>query len=207
LNNITSDRDGGLAMAKVSGIILAGGKSSRMGTNKALIELGQVKIIENIVSVFSEIFKDIIIVSNNPEEYTYLGHKVICDIIPCKGPLSGIHAGLHEAKYFHSFVAACDMPFIQKNLIELLVEECEDYDVTVPQLGKFLQPLYAVYSKNCIIPIEDSLNKNRFKITNFYETIKVKYINQDSIEKLGDSEKVFFNVNTKEDLEKAKNMN
>ena len=193
-------------MAKVSGIILAGGKSSRMGTNKALIELGPLKIIEHIVSVYSEIFEDIIIVSNNPAEYSYLGHKVIRDIIPSKGPLSGIHAGLHEAKHFHSFVAACDMPFLQKDLIELLVEKCVNFDVTVPQLGRFLQPLYAVYSKNCIAPIEESLDKDIFKITNFYQRVKVKYIDQASIEKLGDSEKVFFNVNTKEDLQKAKNM-
>lgn len=192
-------------MKNVSGIILAGGKSSRMGTNKALIKFGTNSLIENTVNLFKEIFKEVIIVSNEPELYQDLKIKVIKDIIPA-GPVSGIHAGLVEAQNFYSFFTACDMPFLHKQLIEKIVEESQGYDVAVPKMGEYFEPLFAVYSKNCIQPIEEDLQNGICQIINFYPKVKVKHIDQEVINSIVNPNKVFFNVNTKEDLLKAKGM-
>ncbi|MDW7674597.1 MAG: molybdenum cofactor guanylyltransferase [Bacillota bacterium] len=197
---------------ELTGIILAGGLNSRMGTNKAFLQVvdGQ-PIIDSIVELFSSLFKETIVVSNQVEIYKYLGVKVVPDIILKKNPLCGIHAGLMAAETNNSFIVPCDMPFLQPDLIKLLVSEVNEdkYDVVVPQIDSYLQPLHAIYSKKCIKPIEKCLVEDIKKVIALYPWVKVNYVGETKMNKVCTKEeldKVFLNVNTKEELEKAREM-
>lgn len=140
---------------KMTGIILAGGKNSRMGTNKAFLKLDGILLIERIKAVLNELFPEIIIVTNDPLSYTRLFSAVIVtDIYKNKGALGGIYAGLFFASENHAFITACDMPFINKDLIAHLAGLAANYDIVVPQGADGMQPLHAVYSKNCLAPIK-----------------------------------------------------
>ncbi|NPV26320.1 MAG: molybdenum cofactor guanylyltransferase [Firmicutes bacterium] len=189
---------------KVSGIILSGGKSSRMQMNKAFLIIDRERIIEHIISVLRQILREIVIVTNEPELYAGLGGKVVSDVIPQQGPLSGVHAGLLAASHQHGFVVACDMPFVSVQLIQyLLGQTTAEDDVVVPRLGPYLQPLHAVYSKRCIPAIEECLHHDIHKLTAFYSRVRVKYIEEELIRQLADPDEVFFNVNTPADYELA----
>ncbi len=193
-------------MLDASGVILAGGKSSRMGTNKALLTLHGKTMIESVVGELRKVFPEIIVVTNEPRFYLDLGVRVVTDIIPGFGPLSGIHAGLTASSHKYSFVTACDLPFINHRLSAYLVDEAGGYDVVVPRKRGFLEPLHAVYSKACIEPIKKCLDKGICKIIAFYPEVKVKCIEMEGIGPPTDLEKVFFNVNTPEALTRARKM-
>jgi len=196
-----------LAKLKTAGgIILAGGKSSRMKKNKAFLKVGQLRIIERILIELKEAGLDPLIVTNSPEEYTHLGVPVIVDLIPRQGPLSGMHAGLVTSKYNYNLVVACDMPFIHRVLAEYLLAKAAGFDAVVPQIDGLAQPLFAVYSKNCIQPIERCLNSNIRKTTAFYPDINILMVNEEIVRSLVDPEKVFYNVNTPEDWQEAERL-
>ena len=170
--------------------ILAGGKNKRFGSNKALIEIGAETIIERIIDFISPFFNRIFIISKDPSEYEFLKIDVKEDIIPDSGPLGGIHTGLVYSNSFKSFFIACDMPEVDNNLLKRMIIEAEDNDVIVPKAGNNYEPLFAIYSKNCIKPIEQQIKKGDLKVTNFYSLVKVKEIPAEKI----------FNINTPEEL-------
>lgn len=192
---------------EATGIILAGGKNSRMGQNKAFLSVKkEQKMIEFTVELFNSIFQEVIIVSNEPELYHYLGVEVISDIIPQRGPLSGIHAGLTKAKHKYSFIVPCDMPFLEHGLIRLLLDEAPGYDVVVPQIENYLEPLHAVYNKSCLGQIEKCLAENIRKVYAFYPWVKVNFVGENKLNKVAvnNLDKVFLNVNTQAELDLAK---
>lgn len=188
----------------VSGIILSGGQNSRMKANKAFLTVDGLSIIENAIKELNKFCSELIVVTNEPDLYVNLGTRVVTDVIPRMGPLSGIHAGLLSAACFYSFVVACDMPFVDGCLARYMIEHIEDSDVFVPQVDDYLQPLFAVYSKNCIQPIERCLRNDVRKIIAFYHEVRVKYLSETVIRKYADIHKVFFNVNTPEELVSAR---
>jgi len=189
------------AMLKATAIILSGGKNSRMGCNKAFLEIDGQKIIEKIIQELYGVFDQVIIVSNEPIAYSYLDVEVIPDLIPGCGPLSGMHAGLAKARNYYSLVVACDMPFVDSRLAGYLVQEAPGFDVVVPQVNQLLQPLFAVYSQNCLTEIKKCIERRVFSISAFYHRVRVKYIPQKIIAELVNPYRVFLNVNTPYDLE------
>src|SRR3954453_3010010 len=120
---------------KAAAIILSGGKSSRMGTNKALLKINEKTNIERIADTLKLSFNDIILVTNHPEDYQFLGLKMVSDYYPDKGPLAGVHAGLLSSTYDTNFIVACDMPFVSGELAEVLVQKCGDYDAVIPVIN------------------------------------------------------------------------
>ncbi len=188
----------------VTGIILAGGKNRRMGTHKAFLRIGEKTIIEEIFAKFKGTFKEIIIVANETERFDFLGVKVVADIIPLKGPLGGIHAGLLSSNSLYNFIVACDMPFINQSLVWSMLEEMSGYDVTIAEYDGGLQPLCAIYSKNCIEPIRKQLSKDNLKVTDFFKDVKVKTIPQEEIVKFDPQGASFENINTPKDCRKLK---
>jgi len=135
-----------------------------------------------------------------------LGFKVVADIIKGGGPLSGIHAALHHMSYQRCLVAACDMPFINAAMAQYLVKQAEGYDVAVPRHGVHLQPLFAVYDRDCLPAVERSLTALKYKITDFYTLVRVNYVHEENLRALADIDFTFFNVNTPVDLEKAREL-
>ncbi|MDH7478960.1 MAG: molybdenum cofactor guanylyltransferase [Syntrophomonadaceae bacterium] len=190
-------------MLQAAAIILAGGKNSRMEKNKALLKMGEKTVIERIIDELEPLVERIIVVTNSPEEYSWLGVEVIRDIVPGRGPLSGIHAGLKHSPYRYNLVVACDMPFVSRKLGQLLLRRTEGCQAVVPRINQKPQPLFAVYSRDCIQPIEQMLQKGRLKCTSFYDLVSVVYLDESEIGTTASLEVAFTNINTPEEFERA----
>jgi len=179
---------------KISIIILAGGKSSRMGQDKGLMILNGKAMIENIISTAKKITDQIIIVANNPE-YKKFGHKVIEDIFPGKGPLGGIYTGLKSSTTEKNIILSCDVPFIKKELLEFILSESGDNDITVPVFETKIHPLIGVYSKQCLNVILDNIQKDKLKVTGIFDDLVTKQIDVNAFDPSN-----FRNINSAEDL-------
>lgn len=189
----------------MTAVILAGGENKRTGLNKALLKLNGQSLMETIIGKLRNLFKEVIIVSSYPREYEHLNLKVVKDLIPQKGPLGGIYSGLSFSKSSHSFVVACDMPFINPDLIRYMKVRIDDSDVLIPKTREGYEPLHAFYSKNCLDVIRKQLDSEAsLKIVDFFDQVKVKYIEEEEVRKFDPDGLSFFNINTSGDLNKAR---
>jgi len=184
----------------MAAIILAGGKSIRMGENKAFIEVDGVPIISRIYSLFKELFEEVIIVTNQKDLFKNLDSKVYTDLLPDKGALGGLYTGIFFSSFQYSFCVACDMPFIRKALVQYLIKNTKDEDVIVPRTSDGLQPLHAIYSKNCLEPIRKIIERGKYKIIDFYRLVRVKIVEENDFLHLDPFRESFINVNTPEEL-------
>jgi molybdopterin-guanine dinucleotide biosynthesis protein A len=191
-----------------TGVILAGGKNSRLpGKKKTFHRVGDTSILEKLCALFSKLFKETIIVVNEPEAFMGLDMMVATDIIPARCVLAGLHAGLFYASYPYAYVTACDIPFASEAVIRHLVDRVRPGDhVVIPRTDDGLEPLSAVYSKECIPLIEDSLKNNIFMIKKFYKKKHVREVPMSVLKRLDPDMGFIFNVNTPSDLEKARQM-
>ena len=149
---------------KASGVILAGGRSSRMKFNKAFAEISGQPVINIIADKFAGLFDETIIISNEPELFEHLGLAVYTDIYPRMGPVSGIHSGLYHARYDRVFILGCDVPFMNMELVEYMVTNMGDYDSVVPEIDSYLQPLAAVYNRKCLPVLTACLQEQQGKV-------------------------------------------
>lgn len=191
-------------MLQAAGVVLAGGKSSRMGTDKAMLMLDGRTLLERSVDKLKQSFSEIIIVDNGKVKYNLPGVREISDIYHDCGPIGGIHASLSNAKHDRVFVAACDLPFWGKGLAELLVKSCRGYDAAVPCIGCYFEPLLAVYSKSCLEIIEANLKEKNYKVSELYKSLKVNFIKRDQLDKVCRAEDAFYNINTYDEFCKTK---
>ncbi len=191
-----------------TGVILAGGNNSRLpGKKKTFRKIGDLTILDNIYTLFSSLFKEVIIVVNDPEDFAGWDMTIVTDIIPARCALAGLHAGLFYAANPYIYVSACDTPFIHKSIIEYIVGQIEPgYDVVIPQTEDGFEPLSAVYSKDCLPLIEENLEKNIIMIKKFFRPKKVKTIPVEQLKAIDPDMNFIFNVNTPDDLETAKTM-
>jgi molybdopterin-guanine dinucleotide biosynthesis protein A len=185
----------------MTGIILAGGKNSRMGTNKAFLEIGGTRLIDRTILLLKEIFEEIIVVANSPLQYSEHGVTVVTDFFKDSGPLSGIYSGLFFSANSHAFVCPCDMPFLDGRLIEYMVKFTADYDILVPYVGNgYYQPLHAIYGKRCLTIAKKMLEKGNMKIADMYKALNVLLITPNVIDLFDPSRRMFININTHEDV-------
>lgn len=187
----------------MTGIILAGGKNKRIGKDKSFIKIGGITIIDRAFSTLSRIFKDIIIITDTPDLYSYLGCKIYSDIIPGKDSLGGIYTGLKVSSSKHNFIFACDMPFLNESLIKYMIGITKDSDIVIPRSKKGFEPLHAIYSKVCIPYIEKLIEGNNLRILDFFTHVKVKEIGISEIATYDPKEIAFLNLNTEEDILRA----
>jgi molybdopterin-guanine dinucleotide biosynthesis protein A len=183
-------------MIDTTGVILAGGLSSRMGLDKAFLSFSGRPLVEMVIDRLRPLFSELVIVSNNPKIYKKHNLKVIQDILPRKGPLGGIYTGLVASENNYNFIVACDMPFLNPGLIRHLTEEAAGFDAVVPKFKGRYEPLCAIYSKGCIRAIEERLSKGELKIRSFFKDVKVKIITESEISKFDPRGLSFLNVNT-----------
>ena len=191
----------------VSGVALAGGRSKRLGRNKAIEKIGDQSLIERVVGKLSQVTSETVVVVAEESKAADLNLppwvRTAADLYPGTGSLGGIFTGLSAAKGNYGVVVACDMPFLNVDLIRFMLDIVSDYDAVVPRLQGRPEPLHAVYSKSCVGPIERCLQADQLKIAIFFEQINVAYLEEDDIEAFDPSHLSFFNVNTQEDLDKA----
>jgi molybdopterin-guanine dinucleotide biosynthesis protein A len=186
----------------VTGIILAGGKNTRMGTNKAFLAIDGSRLIDKTINIYREIFPEIIIVTNDPLAYIeFADVTIVTDIYKGKGPLGCIYTGLFYSKNNHAFVSPCDMPHLNKDFIEHMTAQTAKYEVIVPELSEGYQPLHAIYSRNCLPSIKRLLLLDKLKITGFYRDMRVLTISEKQIEPFNPDGRLFQNINTPEDVE------
>ena len=189
----------------VTGVILAGGQNTRFsGTNKALIRVGEKCILDLIYSVFSDIFEEIILVTNDPIQYLEWDLNIVTDLFPIRSSLTGIHTGLFYMTASYAFFAACDIPFLKKGLVETILSHIEPgVDIVIPETSKGLEPLCSVYSKKCLKPVEHQLVKRDLKIRQVFQKVRVKKL-PETILRENDPDLIsFYNINTHDDLARA----
>jgi molybdopterin-guanine dinucleotide biosynthesis protein A len=184
----------------LSGIILSGGKSIRMGENKAFIEVEGIPIIRRIYNLFEKLFEEIIIVTDQRESFLDFNAKIYADLFPHRGVLGGLYTGLFFSHFHYTFCVACDMPFLKESIIQFLIKNIGDYDVVVPKTKDGLQPLHSIYSKNCLEPIEKIIGKNQYKVIDLYPMVRVNIIMENEFSYLDPTNESFINVNTPEEL-------
>lgn len=160
---------------KVTGVVLAGGKSSRMGTDKGLLVVDGKRIVERAIEAMKAEVDDIIIISNG-NNYDYLGYKVYEDIEKNCGPMGGIFTALSYSATDRNFVVSCDMPFLSRELVGFIIENSEDCEIAIPQNGDKLEPLCAVYNKSCLEQFEVLLERKELKLQASLQYFKVKLI-------------------------------
>ena len=190
---------------KVTGVILAGGKSSRMGTDKAMLKIGCCTTIERISAVLRAVTSEILIVTGQPEKHASFGDRSTPDLLPNNGPLGGIHAGLVKSHHQLALMTACDLPFISAPLCRLLINSMTpDLDAVVPRFKGRLEPLCAVYSKSALKVIEERLALGLNKTVLLFDELQVRYL--DDAEMAGVEmrlDKAFLNLNTPADFKIA----
>ncbi len=186
---------------KVTGILLAGGKSSRMGKDKALLKYGDETFMSNSLQKLNKLFDEVIVVADNIDKYHMDNVRIIKDIYLGMGPMGGIHAALNAAKNDWIFVIPCDMPLWESFLVEEILKHRLDYDIVVPIINKHMEPLFALYKKTCIPGIEQCLNSNIIKVLELYPLVNTNYLDLEKVyNEVDQCTKSFFNINTPKDL-------
>ena len=186
----------------MTGVILCGGESSRMGQNKAFIEIQGKRIIDRTVNLFGELFDEVLLVTNSPLDYLDLNVRIVTDLIPKKGSLGGIYTGLFFSTSPQAFFVGCDMPFLETKVIRLFLDLSEEADIVVFRAEQRWEPLHAVYSRKCIKPIERLMTQGDLKIIKAYKGMKVREITKSELEQFDPELYSLMNINTPEDLKK-----
>ncbi len=181
---------------------MSGGLNTRMGgKNKAFLSVGNQSILHRLYNTLQGLFAEVLLVTNDPLQYLSWDLTVVTDVFPIRSSLTGIHAGLFHASQSHAFITACDMPFLKKELIRVLLEEIEPkWDIIMPVTKEGNQPLCAIYSRRCIRPIERQLRNQEPKILKFFPNVKVKEIPEVRLRSADPHLISFLNINTPEDL-------
>ena len=193
-------------MKDITGVLLAGGKSRRMGFDKRFLKLDGETLLRRVLSVYERLFTEIVIVVAEPTpELGDLGHRIVTDLIPNCASLGGLYTGLSIAGRTRIFAAACDMPFLNPAAIDYLVDLCED-DVVVPKLATGLQPMHAIYSKACLPYFKRMIDMHHLSIQEILENqeLRVRLVSEEELRGVDPQLLSFLNLNTPADAELAK---
>lgn len=186
-------------MKNINAYILAGGKSSRMGTEKGLVQLNGKSFIEHIIQVLNKVNIQVYIIANT-KAYDFLGYPVIADIVEDKGPLGGIYTALMHSQQQNNLIISCDVPFVQEELIKYLCEHIEaSSQCIVPTHSGNSEPLCAIYNKDGMELIKEMISRNELGVRNALRKLKTNFIEVSDEEFY--SSMTFLNINSKLDLE------
>lgn len=185
---------------RVAGVILAGGRNSRMGgRDKAFLRVNGETVFTRTLAVLRRCFAEIVVVSNAPHKYAGFAVEVIADELPGCGPLGGLHAALGRITRPYAFVAACDMPFLHPEPIRYLTAQLRDQDAIVPRWDGDIEPLHALYAARLRPRIADAVLRGARAMRDFLPQIAVEYVSQAAMERVAGAAEAFRNVNTPED--------
>jgi molybdopterin-guanine dinucleotide biosynthesis protein A len=185
----------------VTGVILVGGKSSRVGRDKAFLPVDGVPIFEKVLEVLKRHLEKVILIGDRPERFLKYGLPVYPDLY-AGSSLGGLYTGLHASVTPYIFAAPCDLPFASAELLKYMASLREGYDVVVPVTAGFSEPLFALYSKDCLNPMRELLEAGNFRIFDFYPRVRVRRVLETELAPLDGSGTAFLNVNTLEEYER-----
>jgi molybdenum cofactor guanylyltransferase len=189
----------GEIIAGMTGVILVGGKSRRMGRDKAFIPWEGRPLFERTLDIFNESFRQVILVGNHEERFADYHLPVISDLYPGSA-LGGLYTGLYHATTDHIFVAPCDMPYPSRELIRCLCNIRDGYDAIVPRTPQALEPLFAIYAKSCLEPMREMLENGELKVYDLYPRISTRYLCGEELARAGGSGLSLLNVNTPQEV-------
>jgi len=218
--------------ARISGIILAGGASRRMGQDKAFLQVGDELLIDRVLKAVRAVADDIVIVTNSPEKYAGYPARLVRDAYPGTGALGGIYTGLLAAEHSCGIVVACDMPFLSVELLQYMAGQIEQYDVVMPYVGddqssantqdaalrqvqegpqdtaraRDLHPLHAIYCKRCLEPMGRAIGRGDLRAIAFLPEVRVRFVGRQEIARFDPEHCSFFNANTPEELRYAREL-
>jgi molybdopterin-guanine dinucleotide biosynthesis protein A len=187
----------------LSAIILAGGKSSRMGRSKALLLFDGEPLIVHIIRTLERYFADIVIVAAPGQELPPLPATLVRDEVAYQGPVGGIYYGIKAASRDVCFVTSCDLPFLNLPFISYLISQISDYDVVIPYYQERFQPLYAVYRLSVAPLLRDQLERGDLRPISLYKRVRTRKVHEDEIHAFDPEGLSFFNINTPEDYQTA----
>ena len=188
-----------------SAVILAGGEAKRLkGVSKARLQVGGQRLLDRLLAVLEPLFDEVILVTTDPVAYLKWDLLIVSDHYNQRSSLTGIHAGLFAARHPHALVTACDMPFVQRAMVETLLRTLEPgWDVIIPQTAKGFEPLLAIYSKRCLSPIEQRLASGHYRVQSIFRQVRVNPIHEDVLRRHDPELVSFFNINSPDDLARA----
>jgi molybdopterin-guanine dinucleotide biosynthesis protein A len=191
-----------------TGVILSGGLSTRFnGRNKAFLNVGGKRILDRLYTIFSDLFNEIILVTNDPMLFLEWDFTIVTDIFPARSSLTGIHTGLFYMKNQFAFFSACDTPFLKKALVEVLLENIDrNKDIIMPETSAGMEPLCAIYSKRCLNTAENHIKRNKLKIQRALSGHRLIKIPETVLRSKDPELTSFFNINSPEDLIRAEAM-
>jgi molybdopterin-guanine dinucleotide biosynthesis protein A len=187
----------------ITGIILVGGKSRRMGRDKALLEIGGKTLFEKVLDAFSENFSKILLVGDRGERFTNYNLPIYADLFPGSA-LGGLYTGLYFSETDYIFVSSCDLPYPSSRVISHICPLVGGCDAIVPKLAHGHEPLFAAYSKSCLAPIKSMLEAQNYCVYDLYPSIKVKDVTEEELESVVESPYSFINLNTPSEFEAVK---
>jgi molybdopterin-guanine dinucleotide biosynthesis protein A len=188
----------------ITGVILAGGKSRRMGQDKAFLDLGGRPMIEVVAEKVRTVAGELIVVADDHQRYAPFADLSVPDRFPGIGTLGGIHSGLYAAKTDLSLVVGCDMPFLKPPLLNWFIEAAQGYDVVILVQGEWVDPLHAVYHKNCLPEIERVIRAGKHRVISFFDSVRVRKVTAQEIEHLDPALASFMNINSPEEWQAAR---
>ena len=182
-------------------MVLAGGASTRMGADKAFLRLGEWTLVERCVATLRQCFARNLVIANQPDRFASLGLPVFPDEQPCLGPMGGLHAALRHAGTPALFVVACDMPFLNAELIREMAQSLGDFDAVVPEIGGRFEPLHAVYHRRILPVVEARIAAGDYALQALLRQLRLKTLSEETRRRYA---RALVNVNTPEELEQAR---
>jgi len=183
----------------ITGLILVGGRSSRMGRDKAFLELAGKPIFQRILEVFQECFAEVCLAGNRGERFAHLGLRLLEDIFPGSA-LGGIYSGLYHATTPYVFVSSCDIAFPSPQVIRNLCSRRQGADAVVVRKPEGCEPLFALYSKQCLGPMKKHLESGDCCAYGYYPQVRVRYVPEKDLAQLDPEGRAFLNINTPEEF-------
>ena len=186
--------------------IQAGGTSQRMGRDKARVLLAGRPLITHVLERAAPLGTDVLVTTNSPEAFDFLGVRLVPDDHPGAGALAGLHTALRAARAARVLVLACDLPFVCVPLLEHLLQVAPEADAVLPRWHGELEPLHAVYRRTCLGPIEQALAAGQQRMISFHASVRVHVVDEKEIAAFDPQGLTFFNVNTPEELQTAERL-
>ncbi len=179
----------------ITGVILIGGKSRRMGKDKAFLEVSGRPLIERVLEVYRESFQRIVLVGDRRERFAGYGLPVLEDIYPGSA-LGGLYTGLYHAKTEYVFISPCDLPFPNKGVLDHICSLRKGYDAVVPTTRRGFEPLFALYAIKCLEPMRRLLENGNFRVYDFYPQVSIRHVPSEELAPLDREGTSFLNINT-----------
>ena len=187
----------------MTGIVLAGGESRRMGADKAFLMISGRPMIEHVLAALRKAAQRIIIVTNSPEAYASCDAEIVGDAVAKRGSLIGLYSGLVRSRDPYSIVVACDMPFLNPELLSYMADIAPGYDAVLPRRGDLIEPLHAVYSRDLLPVIEDSIRRDDRRIRSIFEGRQIRFVSEEEMDRFDPQRRSCINLNTRKEYEEA----